>query len=415
MSTGQEEGVKLMAGRLVELEVENFRSLRKVSLPLGPVNVLVGPNGAGKTNVLRVFDFLADIVRADLGPALADRGGFDELVFRGGDIQPRHIRIGLKGHWSLPATSTFPLDVYRLKIDGSPPAREEVFHLSRSGGWRNRIEVSGGRAASSQYGADEVISDHEFGSRTAVMEVGIQPFSTGLSTLPRLSDNFGGREVVELADFLTTFRIFDVDVPRARMPSRVPRSGYEAIADDASNLARFLLTLRDTDEDAWERLQADAVEVLPQLEALDFDYLSGGAHSVGVVLRERGLRAPTSLLDASYGTIRLLGLLAMLYDPDPPALTCIEEIDHGLHPQALEILVERVREASDRTQFIIATHSPALADRLKPEELIVCERGEDGSSMIPALSTAQVEKIVRASEGMPLGELWFSGALGGDL
>ncbi|WP_245651959.1 AAA family ATPase [Streptosporangium amethystogenes] len=83
-----------------------------------------------------------------------------------------------------------------------------------------------------------------------------------------------------------------------------------------------------------------------------------------------------------------------------------------MHPQALEIFVERVREASDRTQFIIATHSPALADRLKPEELIVCERAEDGSSMIPAVSTAQVEKIVRASEGMPLGELWFSGALG---
>jgi predicted ATPase len=81
VSTGQEEGVKLIAGRLVELEVENFRSLRKVSLPLGPVNVLFGPNGAGKTNVLRVFDFLADIVRTDLGPALADRGGFDELVF----------------------------------------------------------------------------------------------------------------------------------------------------------------------------------------------------------------------------------------------------------------------------------------------------------------------------------------------
>ncbi|MET8383225.1 AAA family ATPase [Streptosporangium canum] len=414
MGADQEE-VRLMAGRLVELAVENFRSLRKVTLPLGPVNVLVGPNGAGKTNVLKVFDFLADIVRTDLAPALEDRGGFGELVFRGGDIDPQHIEIGLKGYWSASATSESPLDLYRLKIGGNPPTREEIFHLSRSDGWRNRIEVSGGRAASSQYGADEVISEDTFERRTAVMEVGIQPFSTGLSTLPRLSDDFGRREVAALADFLTTFRIFDVDVLRARMPSRVPRNGYEAIADDASNLARFLLTLRNTDAEAWGRLQADAAEVLPQLEALDFDYLYGGAQSVGVVLRERGLREPTSLLDASYGTIRLLGLLAMLYDPDPPALTCIEEIDHGLHPQALEILVERVREASDRTQFIIATHSPALADRLKPEELIVCERGEDGSSVIPALSTVQVEKIVRASEGMPLGELWFSGALGGDL
>ncbi|MGP3921585.1 AAA family ATPase [Nonomuraea sp. 10N515B] len=113
------------------------------------------------------------------------------------------------------------------------------------------------------------------------------------------------------------------------------------------------------------------------------------------MLRERGLREPTPLPDASYGTIRLLGLLAMLHDPNPPALTCVGEIDHGLHPQALEMLVERVREAGEKTQFIIATHSPALADRLKPEELIVCERSDDGSSLIPAISRSNVEEIVR--------------------
>jgi predicted ATPase len=96
-------------------------------------------------------------------------------------------------------------------------------------------------------------------------------------------------------------------------------------------------------------------------------------------------------------------------------MTCVEEIDHGLHPQALELLVERLREASSRTQFLIATHSPAMADRLKPDELIVCERRQDGSSAIPAVPPDQIEEIVRASEGMPLGELWFSGALGGDL
>lgn len=44
-----------MKDRLIELEVQNFRSLRKITVPLGPLNVLVGPNGAGKSNVLEVF------------------------------------------------------------------------------------------------------------------------------------------------------------------------------------------------------------------------------------------------------------------------------------------------------------------------------------------------------------------------
>lgn len=121
------------------------------------------------------------------------------------------------------------------------------------------------------------------------------------------------------------------------------------------------------------------------------------------------------MADASFNTTRLLGLLALLYDPDPPALTCVEEIDHGLHPQAVELLVDRLRSASTRTQFLIATHSPALSDRLKPEELIICERRNDGSSAIPALQESDIRRIVGASGDMLLGELWYSGALGGDL
>ncbi|MFC7650246.1 AAA family ATPase [Streptosporangium lutulentum] len=85
---------------MTELRVENFRSLKEIKLPLGPINVLVGPNGAGKTNVLRVFDFLADVVRTDLGLALDNRGGFDHLMFRGGDEQENNITVGLMGTWS---------------------------------------------------------------------------------------------------------------------------------------------------------------------------------------------------------------------------------------------------------------------------------------------------------------------------
>lgn len=81
------KGVVMSAG-LVHLKVENFRSLRSVEIPLRPLNVLVGPNGAGKTNVLEVFRFLADVIRTDLEPAFASRGGFDEVVFRGGAKPP---------------------------------------------------------------------------------------------------------------------------------------------------------------------------------------------------------------------------------------------------------------------------------------------------------------------------------------
>ncbi|WP_322748006.1 MULTISPECIES: AAA family ATPase [unclassified Frankia] len=402
-----------MDRRLIELEVENYRSLRKVSLPLGPLNVLAGPNGAGKTNVLEVFRFLADVINSDLEPALDARGGFDEVVFQGGDRTPASIRINLKATWTQYSSLTSP-DEYQLAIERltvksgeSPLSRSESFQFKRTLGRGRRIAISGEKAAVVQIDKDL----QESPERT----FGIRRMSSGLSTLPRLSEDEGGAEVAALSNRLASFRVFDVRVDEARLPSRFPRTRHESLEHDAANLAAFLLTIRDRDEDAWLRLESDAVKVLPQLEGIDFDYPSGAAREVVVVLHERGLRRPTQLADASFGTIRLLGLLALLYDPEPPALTCIEEIDHGLHPQALELLVDRLREASERTQLLIATHSPAFADRLKPEELIVCERRDDGSSAIPAVSVDRVREIVAASEGLPLGELWFSGALGGDL
>lgn len=402
-----------MEKRLLELEVQNFRSLRQVSIPLGPLNVLVGPNGVGKTNLLDVFRFLADIIQRDIEPALERRGGFENTAFRGGGRMPANIRIRLKATWtrhsSPGAPDEYELQITRRRREGRDTlSRQESFQFKRTKGRGRRITIQGEKA--------QVIDTQQSSEAPATRSIGLRRFSSGLSTLPRLSDDAGGNEVAVLAERLASFRVFDVNVDAARYPSRYDAGAQrETLWEDAANLAAFLLRFREEQPDVWDRLESDAKEVLPQLQGIDFDFPSGPAGEVIVVLRESGLRFPTPLADASYGTIRLLGLLALLYDPNPPALTCIEEIDHGLHPQALELLVERIREASERTQFLIATHSSALADRLRPDELIVCERGDDGASRIPVLAREELEAIVDRSENLPLGELWFSGVLGGGL
>jgi predicted ATPase len=375
-----------MDNRLVSLEVENFRSLRKITLPLGPVTVLVGPNGAGKTNVLKVLEFLADIIRTDLEPALDGQGGFDEVVFDGGSITARHIRIKAR----------LASAEYELRVVKSDDMRRfETFSFDDG----RRVDVINQEAA---------VSNYDMGTSS----IGISEHSSGLSTLPRLHGEAGIDDVGAIARQLSSLRVFDVSVEAARLPGRLSTRG---LASDASNLAAYLFDLRRKHDSTWEQLVDDARFALPQLESIDFTQPAGDTREVSVVLRENGLRRPTPLRDASFGTVRMLGLLALLHDPNPPELTCVEEIENGLHPQALEMLVERIREASDRTQFLIATHSPALVDRLYPDEFVICERNEDGSSAIPAISTDKVREIVATSEDLPLGELWFSGVLGGDL
>ncbi|GAA3615543.1 AAA family ATPase [Streptomyces chitinivorans] len=403
-----------MPGRLLELHVENFRSLRDVTIPLGPLTVLVGPNGVGKSNVLKVFDFLAAIIRTDLQPALDERGGFDEVAFWGGEKPPTSLKIRLKATWTTHASPKTP-DEYSLTIrrrsashdHGSYTlSRQESFEFKRTRGRGRRIKISGEEAH---------VVDSRAGKESDSGSFTIQRLSSGLSTLPRLGPSDGGREVSRVAERLSSFRVFDVDVTAARQPTRARSSALAGhLEPHAENLAAFLVRL-SSDEECWNGLTADARRILPQLEAIEFEQVGGYADRLAVVLHERGLRRTTPLADASFGTVRLLGLLAMLYDPAPPALTCVEEIDHGLHPQALELIVERLREASERTQLIVATHSPALVDRLVPEEFIVCDRDEDGASIIPALSVEEVREIAAETGDQPLGELWFSGVLGGDL
>lgn len=398
----------MSSSRILRVAVTNYRSLAQVELPLGQLNVLVGPNGAGKSNLLSVFRFLASLIRYDLAETLDSVGGMEDLLFHGLQNRSRKLTIELEAV-ATQYSSFNATDVYSLSLRGGRAGRfvfrEESFRFKRTRGQGRRITIHG----------DEVLVQDEVRGRQDVREsrFGINQESLGLSTLPRLAENSGGKQVREFNDLLSSFVVFDVNVAAARQPARI--RGLPSLQADAANLADFLRRLSE-DEEVWALLKDDARRVLPQLVDIDFELVGGSSPAVAVRLHERGLSSPTFLADASFGTVRLLGLLALMYDPDPPPLTCIEEIDHGLHPQAFDLIVQLLRDASARTQFLVTTHSPAVVNRLRPEELVVCERREDGSSAIPALPSSLVREKEDATKGrLRLGELWFTGALGGGL
>ncbi|WP_344136393.1 AAA family ATPase [Luedemannella flava] len=395
---------------LLRLKAANFRSLREIEVHLQPLNVLVGPNGAGKSNLLDVIAFLGDSVRDDLEPALGRRGGFERVFFRGARSKGvKKIVIEIEAALTK-NSSRKTTDHYTLSIrQGSVPARsgkrartylirEETFLFKRTAGPGRRISIAGG-------GVTFTTGEHEH-------KGSLREGSLGLATLPKLSAEEGGAQVEELALLFESFRVFDINVAAARKPSPTPRS--ENLKNDASNLAAFLRYIAEDHEDVFADIIKDARIFIPGLKSLEFESIGGAGEGTVLSLSEDGLDDTTQLSEASFGSIRALSLLALLHDPNPPKMTCIEEIDHGLHPHVLDRLVELLREASERTQFIIATHSPPLVNRLKPEELIVCERDGDASSRIPAIDSETVRKMEKELGGeIGLGELWFTGALGG--
>ncbi|MDH6625676.1 putative ATPase [Streptomyces sp. LBL] len=405
-----------MNHRILGLTVRNFRTLTDTKLPLGALTVMVGPNAAGKSNVFHALEFLRGVSHDGIASALTERGGFERVAFRGGPKPVSRITIGVEGIWSEFASEESP-DRYELSVNRRRVStlehrlyRHERFTQHPRQDTETSVELKSAAVEVNSPLATDGLED----------PAGIDRMASALHRpLPWTTDSPTAHAVAEISRHLSEVRVFDPDVRAARQPSPITSSGRH-LEDDASNLADFLKTLQAIRNDkgrryVWEALLNDVRAVIPQIRDVHVVDTPGTYDHLSIELEEEGLRGRTRLEDASFGTVRVLCLLAIFHDPEPPALTCIEEIDHGIHPHALELLAGRLREASRRAQFLITTHSPVFVSELTPEEFVVCERGTDGASRIPALTPDEVQEVIDASEGMPIGELWFANTLGGGL
>jgi len=393
---------------LRKVELQNIFSFRSADLRLSSLNVLVGANGAGKSNLLKVISFIGETARSDLLPAIESFGGLDRMLFSGerkSSVIRVRFELTITKYSSLTAPDVYELSFYRGRGSARQTLirRNETLLFKRYAGRGRRITVSGGRF----YIQDE-------GSKADVTKrsVPIGSASAGLATIRRLGEIYGADQVNELATLFESFRVFEIDATQATLPSGRTRTSL--LQPNAANLAAYLYSLQLHRPDLIEAIGDDLAAIAPSVKGLRVRSFGAGSEDGFVVeIFEWGLSDPTPLSAASFGTVRALALFAMLHDPTPPRLTCIEEIDHGLHPHALDRVVDRLRSAAQRTQIIAVTHSPALVNRLNPEELIVFERdAQTGETVIPNINPSDVEAAGKEA-GLGLGEMWFSGVLGG--
>lgn len=123
------------------------------------------------------------------------------------------------------------------------------------------------------------------------------------------------------------------------------------------------------------------------------------------------MKSPIPAARLSDGTLRYLCLLAILYHPTPPPLICLEEPEIGLHPDLISGLAEMLKEASQRTQLIVTTHSDLLVSKFtdQPEAVVICERTPEGTT----LKRLKADDLKEWLEEYSLGEVWLKGGIGG--
>ena len=115
----------------------------------------------------------------------------------------------------------------------------------------------------------------------------------------------------------------------------------------------------------------------------------------------------------SDGTLKFAALTAAFFQPDPPNQMILEEIENGIHPSRLRLLIEILRQLSSMSgpQVFASTHSPVVLDWLTEEDLkhtFLCTRNEDtGASSVRSLaSVPHFREIIR---NHPAGELFTEG------
>ena len=384
---------------LKHIEIKGYRSLKDVSLDMEPLTVLIGPNGGGKSNFMDLFKLLKMGAAGCLSGAIGNRGGLNGILFGSGRLDCRSLSVCFD--LQMPEGRSREYQSLNYELELTPLHTEYQV-------WREVIQEVGA--------AGKTIVLRENGdwgptfSRGADAERAFQGQTNELS-LSQLKDPISYPSLHDLTEMLMWVIYPPVDVgPKAAMRRpQTARSGLRVFRW-CDNTAAVLHAVSQTNKTVW----ADMLDVLrvayPELDDIRFPP-EGGDGKVNLRWFEKPFEneAGFSAEYLSDGIMRMLALVAILMTPDPPPLICIDEPEIGLHPDWIKIVAELLQSAATRTQLIVATHSPELVSKLKPNEVVVVEK-EEGATVMERLSE---EELAVWLDKFRLGDLWKSGHIGG--
>ncbi|HEY0967608.1 MAG TPA: AAA family ATPase [Opitutaceae bacterium] len=187
----------------------------------------------------------------------------------------------------------------------------------------------------------------------------------------------------------------------------------------AGNLAAVLAVRRSHHPEAFARLVADFIRIAPEFTEIDTVSREDGRIQFRLKLKDENTWIEPD--NVSQGTLYLLAMIVLAHDPDPPSIVCIEEIDRGIHPRLLrevrDVLYRLSHPASfgetrPPVQVIATTHSPYLLDlfREHPEEVVISEKRGVAATFSRLTDRPDITAMLEES---PLGDMWYSGVLGG--
>ena len=178
------------------------------------------------------------------------------------------------------------------------------------------------------------------------------------------------------------------------------------LSTSGSNLANVIQCLSERHPERSDRIFETLRRRVPRIERVLAEEMPDGRLQLQV--KDSPFTRPVPGRFASSGTLKMLAHLALLHDPKPPPFIGMEAPEHFLHPRLLHELAEEFAAASERTQLLVATHSPFFLNALQPEQAHVLWRDQKGHTQ--ARRVADIDHVPDFMEsGALLGDLWMEG------
>jgi predicted ATPase len=384
--------------RLQSLRVRNFKAIvDSKTVKLGALTAFIGNNGAGKSSLIEALQTYQSIVRDGLDIAMQRWLGIEHARHKGQDAKLRLDEIVNPIEFELTLGKS-PRKAYRLQMGvNNDPAGDRMMFTGERFHFYDKTAAPDGLIVTRD---DSALSSSSI--------------ALGRSFLQSLSGNLIFSEEAESAiQHVLDWQFLTMIPERMGLPTPQQRTGGGVrLAHDGSNVSDFLLDLRRQDQNAFDGIVEVMSYVLPYAKDIQPTLSSSEIErKAWVQLSEGNFKVPGWLL--STGTLRMLALLALLRHPNPPPLIVVEEIENGLDPRSVHLIVEEIRNAvlSGRTQVIVTTHSPYLLDLLMLEHLVVVERDAKGHPHF--FRPADQANLQRWAEKFAPGKLYTMGNLTG--
>lgn len=414
------------------IQTRFFRCLKSVDQTLGPFRALVGPNASGKTTFLDVIGFLGDLVR--------NRGDVLETVQMRSRSFEKLVWMGQGNSFQLAVEAVIPETVHRVMAEdkqrfkqvryeleiGLEPDHNEIGlehetlwlvepHAPTPAVQRDLFPAPQGEAPSllsrPQKGRRAALTkkpggnDNYYteGRKSYMPSFKLGRTKSALANIPADSDSF---------PVSTWFRTllekgvqpFVLNSQLMRQPS--PPGLGRRFQTDGSNLPWVVAKLKQEPKrfQAWLEHVRTALEDIKDVDSVE---RPEDKHRYLVIEYQNGARVPSWL--ASDGTLRLLTLTLPAYLPDFAGTFLIEEPEKGIHPRAIETVLQSLSSIY-QGQVLLATHSPVALNMLQPSDVLCFAKDKHGATDI--VSGDRHPALREWKRGEPdLGVLFASGIL----